>query len=70
MQRMSELIIIKRMQALVDEETVVKKMMNRAYNLSDPKMEAEFLESQVYVMQPEHTVCVYVRRHRQCAPVA
>jgi hypothetical protein len=50
MQRMSHLIISKRMQALVDEETVVKKMMNYAYNFKDPKMEAEFLESQVYVM--------------------
>jgi hypothetical protein len=38
------------MQALVDNKTVVKKMMNYAYNLRDPKMEAEFLESQVYVM--------------------
>jgi hypothetical protein len=50
------------MQALVDEETVVK-MMNyayKAYNLKDPKMEAEFLHSQVYVMQAEHSVCVCV----------
>ena len=39
------------MQALVDEETAVKKLMNYAYNLKDPKMEAEFLHSQVYVMQ-------------------
>jgi hypothetical protein len=38
------------MQALVDNKTVVKKMMNYAYNLRDPKMEAEFLECQVYVM--------------------
>ena len=44
------------MQALVGEETVVK-MMNYAYNLKDPKMEAEFLHSQVYVMQAEHCVC-------------
>jgi hypothetical protein len=44
------------MQALVDEETVVK-MMNYAYNLRDPRMEAEFLHSQVYVMQVEHCVC-------------
>ena len=34
----------------MDEETVLKKMMNYAYTLKDPKMEAEFLESQVYVM--------------------
>ena len=34
----------------MDEETVVKKMMNYAYDLKDPKMEAEFLESQVHVM--------------------
>jgi hypothetical protein len=39
------------MQALVDEETAVKKMMTKTYNLKDPKMEAEFLHSQVYVMQ-------------------
>ena len=47
------------MQALVDEETVVK-MMNYAYNLKDPKMEAEFLHSQVYVMQAELSVSVSV----------
>ncbi len=29
---------------------MLKKMMNYAYTLKDPKMEAEFLESQVYVM--------------------
>jgi hypothetical protein len=46
-----------RMQALVDEETVVKKMMNYACNLSDPQMEAEFLESQVYVMLTYADVC-------------
>ena len=45
------------MQALVDEETVVKKMMNYAYNLKDLKMEAEFLESQVYVMLTHADVC-------------
>jgi hypothetical protein len=38
------------MQALVDKEAVVKKMMNYAYSLKDPKKKAEFLESQVYVM--------------------
>ena len=57
MQRMSLLRISVRMQALVDEETVVKKMMNYACNLSDPKMEAEFLESQVYVMLTYADVC-------------
>ncbi len=41
----------------MDEETVVKKMMNYAYNLKDPKMEAEFLESQVYVMLTHADVC-------------
>ena len=45
------------MQALVDEETVVKKMMNNAYNLKDTKLEAEFLESQVYVMLTHADVC-------------
>ena len=44
----------------MDEETVVKKMMNYAYNFRDPKMEAEFLESQVCVMQAKHSVSVSV----------
>jgi hypothetical protein len=50
------------MQALVDEETMVK-MINFAYNIfRDPKMEAEFLRSQpeVYVMQAELCVSVCV----------
>jgi hypothetical protein len=48
------------MQALVDEETVVK-MINVSYNIfRDPKMEAEFLHSQVYVMQAELSVSVSV----------
>ena len=46
-----------RMQVLVDEETVVRNMMNSAWNLSDPKMEAEFLESQVCVMLTNADVC-------------
>jgi hypothetical protein len=60
MQRMSSLIISKRIQALVDEETVVK-MINFSYNIfRDPKMEAEFLHSQVCVMQAELSVSVSV----------
>ena len=51
------------MQALVDEETLVK-MINFSYDFRDdfrdPKMEAEFLHSQVYVMQARHCVCVCV----------
>jgi len=51
------------MQALVDEETVVKKMMNYAYNLKDPKMEAVFLESQVYVMLTYADSCSRMRTY-------
>ncbi len=52
------------MQALVDEETVVK-MINFSSDLrdlrddfKDPKMESEFLHSEVYDMQAKHCVCV------------
>ena len=45
------------MQALVDEETMVQKMMNVSLNFKDRHMEDEFLESQVYVMLTHADSC-------------
>ena len=44
-------------QALVDEKTMVQKMMNVSLNFKDRHMENEFLESQVYFMLTYAHVC-------------
>jgi hypothetical protein len=45
------------LQALVDEETMLQKMMNASLNFKNRHMEDEFLESQVYFMLTYAHVC-------------
>ena len=60
-------------QALVDEKTMVQKMMNVSLNFKDRHMEDEFLESQVYFMLTYPHVCTRMltsfssRRSISCA---